>query len=346
MRDSNRKFIAAGTVFLSMIVSVFQSTAQPSYENYKLVWADEFDGNGLPSSGNWDYEVGFVRNKELQYYTKQRKENVRQEEGNLIIEARRDNWEGHEYTAASLFSRGKREFQYGIFEMRAKIDIRKGSWPAFWTLGVSGEWPGNGEVDIMEYYAGLLHANVAWATSTRWQAHWSSKTKSVNDAFAKEYHIWRMHWTKDKIDLYVDDFLQNTTSLSTTINDSDKRNPFHQKAYIMINQAIGSNGGDPSQTTFPVRYYIDYIRVYQPASTIIIGPDSRFVPAKSDMAVFMYSLDGKLLSKDAVSGNRMFNGLLNEFSNHAERNTLARGVYIMNTQSTGCRQINEKVLKN
>ncbi len=316
--------------------------AQPSYDNYNLVWSDEFNGTGLPSPANWDYEVGYVRNKELQYYTKQRQENVRQEDSNLIIEARRDNWQGNEYTAGSLFSRGKREFQYGIFEIRAKIDIRKGSWPAFWILGVSGEWPGNGEVDIMEYYAGFLHANVAWATSTRWQAYWSSKTKPVDDAFAKEYHIWRMHWTKDKIDLYVDNFLQNSTSLTTTINDSDKKNPFHQKAYIMINQAIGSNGGDPSQTTFPIRYYIDYIRVYQFTPTITMEPASRYVPQKSNMTLMFYSLDGKLVSKEIISNHRgisLYNGL----NNCTGWNSLAKGAYIMNTQLSEKKQINEKV---
>lgn len=239
--------------------------AQPSYENYSLVWSDEFDGTGLPDSKNWSYEEGYVRNDELQYYTRQRLENAHMDSGFLTIEARKDNWNGNEYTAASLYSRGKREFQYGIFEMRAKIDVRQGSWPAFWTLGVSEEWPSNGEIDIMEYYAGNLHANVAWGTDTRWSAKWDSQTKAVNSNFAKDFHIWRMLWTEDKIELYVDDFLQNTTDLSTTINGSlaKLRNPFHQKAYIMLNQAIGSNGGNPSGTTFPVRYIIDYVRVYQ-----------------------------------------------------------------------------------
>lgn len=245
--------------------------AQPSYENYKLVWSDEFDGSGLPDPKNWSYEQGYVRNNELQYYTRERSENARMEEGNLIIEARRDNWNGHEYTAASLHTRGKREFQYGIFEIRAKIDVRKGSWPAFWTLGVSEEWPSNGEVDIMEYYNGALHANVAWGSNERWKAKWDSQTKAVGSEFAEDFHIWRMLWTEDRIELYVDDFHQNTTDLNQTINGNlaTLSNPFHQKAYIMVNQAIGSNGGDPSGTTFPIKYIIDYVRVYQEAPDTI-----------------------------------------------------------------------------
>lgn len=267
MKGGLKPFFVTGLVFPSAICCIFinPATAQPTYENYSLVWSDEFEGSGLPDSRNWGYEKGYVRNNELQYYTEKRLENARMENGNLIIEARRDNWNGNEYTSASLFTRGKREYQYGIFEIRAKIDVRKGSWPAFWTLGVSEEWPSNGEVDIMEYYNGNLHANVAWGTNTRWQAKWDSQTKPVDSEFAKDFHIWRMHWTEDKIDLYVDDFLQNSTDLSTTINGNlaTLRNPFRQKAYIMINQAIGSNGGDPSGTTFPIQYIIDYVRVYQ-----------------------------------------------------------------------------------
>lgn len=204
-RSITTVLLSFSAIFAVLISPLF---SQPSYDNYKLVWSDEFDGSGLPNSSNWGYEEGYVRNDELQYYTRQREENVRMEDGFLVIEARRDNWNGHEYTSSSLYSRGKREFQYGIFEMRAKIDVRQGSWPAFWTLGVNGEWPSNGEVDIMEYYAGKLHANVAWGTETRWQGAWDSETKAVGSDFANDFHIWRMKWTKDVIELYVDDFLQ------------------------------------------------------------------------------------------------------------------------------------------
>ncbi len=292
-------------IFLSAVCCFFITIAdsQPSYENYQLVWSDEFEGNGLPDPNNWGYEKGYVRNNELQYYTEKRLENARMENGNLIIEARRDNWNGNEYTSASLYTRGKREFQYGIFEIRAKIDIRKGSWPAFWTLGVSEEWPSNGEVDIMEYYSGKLHANVAWGTNTRWEAKWDSQTKAVDDEFAKDFHIWRMHWTEEKIDLYVDGFLQNTTDLSTTINGNlaKLRNPFHQKAYIMINQAIGSNGGDPSGTEFPIQYIIDYVRVYQEIADTIAPSIVDAVASKDGTVSILFSecLDKK--SAETVS---------------------------------------------
>ncbi len=306
MEDVLKMLSARGSILLLAACCFFfnSADAQPSYENYQMVWSDEFEGSGLPDPSNWGYEKGYVRNNELQYYTEKRLENARMENGNLIIEARRDNWNGNEYTSASLYTRGKREFQYGIFEIRAKIDIRKGSWPAFWTLGVSEEWPSNGEVDIMEYYNGKLHANVAWGTNTRWEAKWDSQTKAVDSEFAKDFHIWRMHWTEEKIDLYVDDFLQNTTDLSTTINGNlaKLRNPFHQKAYIMINQAIGSNGGDPSGTTFPIQYIIDYVRVYQEVA-------DTFAPSITDAIASVNGTVSILFSEglDRQSAETVFN---------------------------------------
>ncbi len=305
MNKSLKKVSAKGLILHFAVCCFFinHADAQLSYENYEMVWSDEFEGSGLPDPGNWGYEKGYVRNNELQYYTEKRLENTRMEDGNLIIEARRDNWNGNEYTSASLYTRGKREFQYGIFEIRAKIDVRKGSWPAFWTLGVSEEWPGNGEVDIMEYYNGKLHANVAWGTNTRWEAKWSSQTKTVDSEFAKDFHIWIMHWTEEKIDLYVDDFLQNTTDLDTTINGNlaRLRNPFHQKAYIMINQAIGSNGGDPSGTTFPIQYIIDYVRVYQEVADTIAPSIADAIASVNGTVSILFSEDLEKKSAETVS---------------------------------------------
>ena len=267
-------------------------TAQPSYEDYQLIWSDEFSTDGLPDAANWDYEEGCsIRNSELQYYARAREENSRIEDGHLIIEARRESMNGCAYTAASLITRGKREFMYGIFEMRAKIDVSKGSWPAFWTLGITEEWPSSGEVDIMEYYNGNLHANVAWGTDTRWQGKWDSQTRSVGSDFSDDFHIWRMHWTEDFIDLWVDDFKQNSTDLSTTINGSlaTLRNPFHQKAYILVNQAIGSNGGDPSGTAFPLQYIIDYVRVYQVGQDTVAPVMTGISASVSGTVVILFS---------------------------------------------------------
>ena len=142
--------------------------------DWKMAWHDEFDKDGPPDPANWGYERGFVRNNELQYY---QPENATCRGGFLVIEARREHkanpdyrpggrgWKNRqwiEYTSACPISRRKREFTYGKFEMRARIDTRLGSWPAFWTLGISRGWPVGGEVDIMEYYTGTVLANVCY----------------------------------------------------------------------------------------------------------------------------------------------------------------------------------------
>ena len=243
----------------------------------KLSWHDEFDGDGAPSSANWGYETGFVRNNELQWYQSQ---NAAVSGGLLTITGKREqvtnpnynpngsDWKTTrqyaQYTSTSMTTSGKQTWKFGRFEMCGKIPISKGMWPAWWMLGVSGEWPANGEIDIMEYYNGKILANIAWATSTRWTAHWDSSTKAVDATWAAQYHLWRMDWDSTKIDLYVDDALMNTGNLSAMLNDTNGQSPFLQNAYMIVNLAIGGdNGGDPSSTTFPQQYLIDYIRVFQ-----------------------------------------------------------------------------------
>ena len=245
---------------------------------YTLVWHDEFDQDGAPDPKNWKFEHGFVRNEEDQWY---QEDNASVTGGLLVIEGRKErvenpNYTGSgdwktsrqyaEYTSSSLNTSGLQSFQYGRFEMRARIPTSGGMWPAWWTLGVSGEWPSNGEVDIMEYYAGNVLANVACGTSTQWQAKWDSQPtplSSLGTGWSNDFHVWRMDWDDQTIDLYLDDQVMNTTELSSMLN-ADGKSPFKQKAYMLVNLALGgNNGGSLSGTTFPVRYEVDYIRVFQ-----------------------------------------------------------------------------------
>src|ERR1035438_5686047 len=242
------------TVFclLLLIVATGCSTS-----GYKLVWHDEFKKNGPPNPANWNYERGFVRNNELQWY---QPENAFCTNGLLLIEARRDHkpntgfvagsqrWQtGREwvdYTSASLTTRGLREFTYGKFEMRARIDTRPGSWPAFWTLGATPGigWPAGGEVDIMEYYTGKVLANIGYGLDGK--IKWSSIRKPLGElggaAWAKEFHIWTMEWDEQKMDLLLDGKLMNHLDL-TSADHADRGNPFHRPAYFILNQAIGGD---------------------------------------------------------------------------------------------------------
>ena len=150
-------------------------------ENWKLTWSDEFDYAGLPDAKRWTNEVGFIRNKEAQYYTAGRKENARVENGHLIIEARKEkfpnarataglsDWrrvEFAEITSASLTTRGIKEPRHGRVEVKAKLPQGRGVWPAIWMLGTNMSkvgWPRCGEIDIMEYVGfepNTIHANI------------------------------------------------------------------------------------------------------------------------------------------------------------------------------------------
>jgi beta-glucanase (GH16 family) len=260
-----------------------QDKAASAYapEGYKMVWSDEFNHNGPPDTMNWKYENGFVRNEEFQWY---QKDNASCKNGMLVIEARREtkpnaryeegsrDWrrsrKNIEYTSSSINTSGKHAWMYGRFVMRGRIDISNGLWPAWWTLGVAGRWPANGEIDIMEFYRKKLLANIACLGPER-KAEWFSKTKAIDSlggaSWASKFHTWRMDWDENEIALYVDDMLMNKVELSKLANkDASGINPFKQPHYMLLNLAIGGqNGGDPSNTKFPNRYEVDYVRVYQ-----------------------------------------------------------------------------------
>lgn len=253
-------------------------------KGYSLIWADEFDSEGEPNPEFWSHENGFQRNNEMQWY---QLENASVSDGKLVIEGRQErvkntsyessskDWrksrEYAEYTSSSINTRGKFEFQYGVVEVRAKIDTASGMWPAIWTLGTSKGWPANGEIDIMEFYMvkdePTILANAAWAHASK-RAAWDEAKIPFANFLAKDpdwpskFHVWKMDWTEDYIKLYLDDELLNEVDLSETINP-DGFNPFHQPHYLLLNLALGSNGGSLEGTSFPRQYLVDYVRVYQ-----------------------------------------------------------------------------------
>ncbi|MFI5382540.1 MAG: family 16 glycosylhydrolase, partial [Tepidisphaerales bacterium] len=155
-------------LLLALALSVL---AQPlRADDWRLVWSDEFDYKGPPDPAKWDYEEGFVRNNEAQFYTRGRLENARVEDGMLIIEGRREHFANPkyspdatrgsasrqfaDYTAASLITRNKVDWTYGRVEVRAKLPQGRGVWPAIWMLGSNTRsvgWPAGGEIDNMEF---------------------------------------------------------------------------------------------------------------------------------------------------------------------------------------------------
>lgn len=250
---------------------------------YRLVWSDEFEKAGRPNPSNWVFEQGFLRNLELQWYQEQ---NAFCENGILIIEGRKERkpnptyikgskeWntsrENIEYTSSCLKTMGLHSWKFGRFEIKAKVKSASGLWPAIWTIGLDGEWPDCGEVDIMECYKGQILANVCWGTHKDYTPKWDGSQKliaSFNDPkWDEKFHVWRMDWDEKEIKLYVDDTLLNTVDLAQTLNakKGEPKNPFLQPHFLILNLAIGGQAaGDPKGTVFPTRFEIDYVRVYQ-----------------------------------------------------------------------------------
>ncbi len=243
-------------------------------EEWQPVWADEFDGTQLDTS-KWTYDVGDWGwgNNELQYYTRNRTENVRIADGNLIIEARKND-QGARWTSGRLTTRGKVSFLYGKIEFRAKVPREKGNWAAGWTLGDTyvdeKSWPYCGEIDILESVGyevdnetgnGIAHATVHTPAYYFKIGNQISSTKDVEN-IAGEFHTYAVEWTPAEVRGFVDGeeyYLYDKTA-------NDKEWPFNNPQNIILNLAMGGGWGgaqgmDPNVTS--QEFIVDYVRVYE-----------------------------------------------------------------------------------
>jgi len=232
-----------------------------------LVWADEFDKNGLPDETKWNFELGKAKyNNEPQYHTKDLK-NIRVEDGKLIITTLNEDLDGaKKYTSARINTKGKFEFTYGRVEARAKLPSGRGIWPAIWTLGLTGGWPDCGEIDIMEYW-GHDPDRVAANVHTRDYNHAKGTGRGMKITCEKPYedfHIYAVEWYKDRLDFFMDDKLYFSCKAK---GEGIGEWPFFAPQYLIINQALWVNfkkwepGIDDS--IFPQQFMVDYVRFYE-----------------------------------------------------------------------------------
>lgn len=252
--------------FLSLVAATPGQAQQR--DGWRLVWSDEFDGPRLDES-KWVFEVqrpGWVNN-EAQNYTDHRPENARVENGRLVIEGRRDWFQGHEYSSARLKTQGRASWTYGRIEARIKVPGGRGSWPAFWMMpdDCHRGWPACGEMDIMEnvgYDGDLFHSTTHSAAHNWMKGNQKTAAKRV-DRGADGFHIYAMEWFSDRVDFFVDGQLYHTVRNEGWGDDVW---PFNKNFYVILNLAIGGSWGgaqgiDPN--IWPRQMLVDYVRVYQ-----------------------------------------------------------------------------------
>ncbi|MGK6352020.1 glycoside hydrolase family 16 protein [Parapedobacter sp. DT-150] len=252
-------------------LTVFPSIAQHEYSFESTPsWSDEFDYEGLPDKNKWGYDVGTKNgwgNNELQYYTENRLDNARVSNGMLTITAIDEQYEGSDYTSARLVSRGKGDFRYGRFEVRAKVPPGRGTWPAVWMLPTDwtyGGWPASGEIDVLEHVGhdqDVVHISVHTEAYHHTIGTQKTATKDIGNA-TTEFHLYRVDWTPRYIRGYVDGVqLFNFPNEGTGFREW----PFDQKFHWLINIAVGGNWGGQQgvdDEAFPARMDVDYVRVY------------------------------------------------------------------------------------
>ena len=238
-----------------------------TFENTPF-WQDDFNTNGIPDPTKWSYDVGGSGwgNNELQYYTSG--ENAGVVNGNLVIQAKKENYQGRQYTSSRLITKGKGDFQYGRFEVRAKLPKGRGTWPAIWMLSSDnsyGIWPASGEIDIMEHVGfdlNKVHCSVHCSAYNHARGNQKTSTKNITEA-TTAFHLYRIDWTPYSIKGFVDDeqyfeFINENNGFTSW--------PFNKKFYMIMNVAIGGNWGGAQgvdDNIFPTAMEVDYVKVYK-----------------------------------------------------------------------------------
>lgn len=245
---------------------------QAAPPGYRLVWSDEFNGDGMPDPGKWSYDDS--RNAsgwggtQLQYYSSGRRQNVRIVDGKLVIEARQESlsnnldYGGQSFSSGRLVTRDKKYFTYGFFDIRAKLPCGRGQRPGIWMIGSSER--NNGEIDIMQH--AVAHSDQVSGTvhtpHTRNDGVVNSGTTSV-PGLCRYFHDYQMEWTPDRITFLVDGLPYY--HLSRNGQTDPYRWPFTAPEYLILNLAIAGyeKGGGVDESAFPAQMQVDYVRVYQ-----------------------------------------------------------------------------------
>lgn len=235
-----------------------------------VVFEDDFNGvaGSLPNASRWGFDVGTDwGNAQLEYDTDRAENTALDGNGNLVITARQESFQGSAYTSARMTTAGKFEPTYGRFEARIKLPTGRGIWPAFWLLGADIEtvgWPETGEIDILEFRGQeptVMHHTVHGPGYSAGSAV-TRRYEFPGGRLDTDFHVYAVEWTPDSIEWFIDDVLY----FRVTPESIPGRWVFDHPFYIILNVAVGGSFvGPPDATTnFPQSMIIDWVRVYEP----------------------------------------------------------------------------------
>jgi beta-glucanase (GH16 family) len=285
-----------------LVLVCYSGFAQESYID--MVWSDEFNTNGPPDAANWGYDLGSGQNgwgnNEVQSYTNN-SQNVRVENGFLIIQALKN---GSEWTSARVKSQGKKNFTYGRIVWRAKLPPGSGTWPALWLLGeniTTAGWPAGGEIDVMEHvgkWPGMVQSAIHTPSSF---GNTINKGSTTISTFNTDFHLYELLWTPEKLAFFVDG--QNYYTYNPPTKNASNW-PFNTPFFLIMNVAMGGglgsdpqfetggmrNGIDPTLTQ--AKMEIDYVRVYQPFTTLKLEGPNIVQKNQTDITFKSSTVDG------------------------------------------------------
>jgi beta-glucanase (GH16 family) len=304
-------FILFLLLFFTLSACTITSKTENDYnlDDLELVWSDEFDGTQV-NLANWQFEIGGHGwgNNELEFYT-DRPENAFIEDGNLLIQALEEQYQGSDYTSARLITLGRQEFQYGRIEARIDLPTGKGIWPAFWMLGNdinTVSWPTCGEIDIMEHLGnelqtvhGTLHGPGYYGGGGIGTSY-----RLEEENFADGFHIFAIEWVPGQIQWFVDGNLYHTVTKDMIPENTEW--VFDHPFFIILNLAVGGNwpGSPDSSTQFPQQMLVDYVRVYQADSYEgMANSAEKMIEAGIEVKMKIKSIDLKQDKKDRVTAS-------------------------------------------
>lgn len=250
--------------------------AQEKISGWTLVWHDEFNSRSL-NMRKWNVLTREQsKHNELQYYVP---DEVYLENGSLRLRSRIRDYGGQHYTSGRVSTDGTFSQTYGRFEIRARLPVGKGVWPAYWLYPQDRDWtmeqlmaktveekrersipeerPWYSEIDIMEFLGhepniiyGTLHYTTFMGEKKTSSATWRGDVD-----YSKEFHVYALEWEPGAMRWYIDG-----KQIHSTVNGIP-----HKPHYLIINTAIGGTwpGNPDSTTTFPQYHDIDYVRVYK-----------------------------------------------------------------------------------